>query len=169
MRGMWLLLTLAVATPTKNEVSVQATYPLPNQGIAFAYQRAVARRVSLQASLEHIVRARGYLHLPGFEAAWGVGLWWREAGRGVFVQPSIATGHNTFHRVPEQARHVFRLGADLGGRLPLGDRLSLGLAVGAQHGWRMGGASSICSYDYQCVASRTGVLLRARLSVGVRW
>ncbi len=162
------LLALA-SEPPKNEVSGHLTFPFPRWGAAVGYQRAVGRRVGLSVHLETVVPTRGFTHLPGFEELLGVSLWLRQVGTGPYLSPTVSFGHNAFYRLPDQARHVFRLGSEAGWRFALSQRLSIGVGGSGQWGWSVGRQGSVCTYDYQCASSRPGGVLKGRVTIGVRW
>lgn len=162
------LLVLA-PEPSPNEVSAHMTFPFPRWGVAVGYRRALGRRVSASGLFETIVPARGFLHLPGFEEQLGVDLWFRRVGEGIYMSPTASMAHNVFYRLPEQARHAFRIGAELGWRYLATERLSVGAAASGQWGWSVGREGSVCTYDYQCPSSTPGGVVKARLTIGVRW
>lgn len=172
LAGMLLLvlpLFGLVSEAPRNEVSAHLTFPFPRWGAAVGYQRALGRHVSLSAQLEMVVPARGYLHLPGFEELLGAGFWLRRVGQGPYLSPTVSFAHNVFYRLPDQARHAFRLGGEAGWRLVLTRRLSVGVGLSGQWGWDAGHPGSICTYDYQCASSRAGGVIKGRVSIGVRW
>lgn len=155
--------------PPRNEVSAHLTFPFPRWGAALGYQRALGRHVSLSAQLETVVPNRGYLHLPGFEELLGTGFWLRRVGQGPYLSPTVSFAHNVFYRLPDQARHAFRLGGEAGWRFMLTRRISVGAGLSGQWGWSMGRRGSICTYAYQCASSRPGGVVKGRVSIGVQW
>ncbi len=165
--------TLALAPSAQhspeNEVSVHATFPFPGWGAALGYQRRLSRHISLGAQLETVVPPRGYLHLPGFEEFVNVSVWLRKVGDGAYLSPMVSLAHNLFYRLPDQSRHVARVGGELGWRFALSRRISVGAGLGAQWGGSVGPQGSICTYDYQCASTRPGAVVRGRVSMGVRW
>jgi hypothetical protein len=166
-----LALSMLALAPesTPNEVSAHLTFPFPRWGVAVGYQRAVARRVSLSGQLETLIPARGFLHLPGFEELVGVGLWSRRVGQGAYLSPTVSVAHNVFYRLPDQARHAFRIGSEVGWRFLLSHRLSIGAGLSGQWGWSVGRKGSVCTYDYQCASTTPGGVVKARVTMGVRW
>ncbi len=148
---------------------MHATFPFPRWGAAVGYQRRLSGHISVGAQLETVVPPRGYLHLPGFEEFLFLSAWLREVGDGPYLSPTVSFAHNVFYRLPEQSRHLVRLGGELGWRFALSRRLSVGAGAGAQWGAAVGDAGSICTYAYQCASTRPGAVVRARVSVGVRW
>ncbi len=162
------LLALA-SEPPRHEVSAHLTFPFPRWGAAVGFQRAVARRLSLSAQLETVVPTRGFLHLPGFEEILGVGVWLRRVGVGPYLSPMVSLAQNFFYRLPDQSRHVARLGGELGWRIAIAKRLSVGAGLAGQWGWALGQQSSICTYDYQCASTRPGGVVKGRVTMGVRW
>ncbi len=155
--------------PAENAVGLHAVYPFPRLGVAASYERVFARFATLDVQFEHMISARGFTHLPGFEESVGVGLWPWGAGKGLYVEPTASLAHNLFYRIPRMARHAARLGAEMGGRLPVGARVWVGAGLGARYGWKLGGSAGICTYAYQCASTRSGALVRGRVSMGVRW
>ena len=164
-----LFLLLAGASPPRHEVAVHAVYPLPRWGVALGYRYALRERLGVGTTFEYVMPSRGYLHLPGFEEAVGLSLWLREVGHGLYVEPQLSFAHSVFYRLPEQSRHVMRLGGEAGWRLALSRRWSVGVGMGAAYGWSIGPQGSICTFDFQCASTRPGAVPRARVSVGVRW
>ncbi len=162
-------LAFAASASPQNVVSVQATYPLPRWGVAVAYDRRLHRRLMAQVALEHVASPRGYLHLPGFEESVGVSVWTGRAGEGFYALPTVSWAHNVFYQLPAHARHVVRLGLELGARVAVGSRFLVGAGLATRHGWSVGARRSVCTYDYQCAASRAGWLVRAQVGLGVRW
>lgn len=155
--------------PPRNEVSAHLSFPFPRWGAAVGYQRAVGRHVSLSAQLETVVPTRGFLHLPGFEEIIGLGFWLRHVGVGPYLSPTVSLAQSFFYRIPSQSRHAARLGGELGWRVAIVPRVSVGAGLGGQWGWSVGRQNSICSYDYQCASTRPGGVVKGRVTLGVRW
>ncbi|MEM6992708.1 MAG: hypothetical protein AAF721_19495 [Myxococcota bacterium] len=153
--------------PGRNAVTVRATFPVPDFGVAAAYDRALGRRFTVGGEFEYVLPRVGYSHLTGWSETVNGRVWVGQPLHGVYFGASMSLSHQVLVDAPQLRRTALAPGAELGFRYTLPVGLSLGLSGGLRWTRLVRTESILCTREIHCAATRPGVA--ARLTADIGW
>ena len=149
-----------------NAIIGSATFPIPNYGVALAYDRGLGRRFSVGATVEYVAPRVGYSHLVGMSESIGGKVWLKRPLHGLFGEVTFGLAHTTLYRAPMLGRLAVAPGVGTGFRWQFDFGLILGASAALRFSKDIGGSPLVCTRPEFCPATRSGIYARLGLDVG---